>query len=101
MTATPPRRSRKKLLKILLFFGIACAIGGIVYFNLKKETPDPTYPTVNVERGNLIDKLAETGSIELVRTVEIKSTTDILLTRCATAVLSPQDGRDTPKDTPI
>ena len=62
------------LLKILLFFGIACAIGGIVYFNLKKETPEPTFPTARVTRGNLIDKLAETGSIELVRTVEIKST---------------------------
>jgi hypothetical protein len=101
VTATPPKHRRKKLLKIFLFLGVAGAIGAIVYFNLKKETPDPTYPTVNVERGNLIDKLAETGSIELVRTVEIKSTTDILLTRCATAVLSPQDGRDTPKDTPI
>ena len=74
MTATPPKHRRKKLLKIFLFLGVAGAIGAIVYFNLKKETPDPTYPTVRVERGNLIDKLAETGSIELVRTVEIKST---------------------------
>ena len=73
MTGTPPKR-KKKLLRIFLFFGVAAAIGAIVYFNLKKEKEEPTFPTVRVERGNLIDKLAETGSIELVRTVEIKST---------------------------
>ena len=73
MTGTPPKRG-KRLLRIFLFFGVAAAIGAIVYFNLKKEKEEPTFPTVRVERGNLIDKLAETGSIELVRTVEIKST---------------------------
>ncbi|HIC68758.1 MAG TPA: biotin/lipoyl-binding protein, partial [Candidatus Latescibacteria bacterium] len=73
MTGTPAKR-KKKLLRIFLFFGAAAAIGAIVYFNLKKEKEEPTFPTVRVERGNLIDKLADTGSIELVRTVEIKST---------------------------
>ena len=77
MTVTPPspkRRKKKRLLKVLLFILVLGAIGAIVYFNLKKEKEEPTFPTAFVERGNLIDKLAETGSIELVRTVEIKST---------------------------
>ena len=72
--ATPPRRRRKKWLKLLLAVVVLCAIGAIVYLNLEKEEEVPTYASVRVKRGTLVDKLAETGSIELVRTVEIKST---------------------------
>ena len=50
------------------------SIGGLVYFNLKRQSPPETFATVRVGRGVLIDKLAETGRIELVRTVEVKST---------------------------
>ena len=72
--ATPPRRRRKKWLKLLLAVIVLSAIGAIVYHNLEKEEEVPTYASVWVKRGTLVDKLAETGSIELVRTVEIKST---------------------------
>ena len=73
--APPPRRKKKrKLVKFLIFLLVLGAIGALVYFNLKKEKPEETFPTTAVLRGNLIHKLAETGSIELVRTVEVKST---------------------------
>ena len=65
---------RKKWLKLLLGVAVLGAIGAIVYFNLEKEEEVPTYASAWVKRGDLVDKLAETGSIELVRTVEIKST---------------------------
>ena len=67
--ATPPRRRRKKWLKLLLAVVVLSAIGAIVYLNLEKEEEVPTYASVWVKRGTLVDKLAETGSIELVRTV--------------------------------
>ena len=38
---------------------------GLVYFNLKKEKPAETFATVYVRQGELVDKLAETGTIEL------------------------------------
>ena len=59
----------------MVFVLLAGAIGAVVYLNLDKETPVETFPTVSIERRDLVDKLAETGSIELVRTVEVKSTT--------------------------
>ena len=70
------RRGRRPLWqKLLVFALLAGAIGAVVYLNLDRETPVETFPTVSVERRDLVDKLAETGSIELVRTVEVKPTT--------------------------
>lgn len=68
------RRKRSKKFKFLIALVVLGAIGAMVYFNMKKEKPPETFATVGVERGKLVDKLAETGSIELVRTVEVKST---------------------------
>ena len=73
-TAAKKRRKRSKLFKILVAIGLAGAIGAVVYLNLEKEIPVETFPTTAVDRRNLIHKLTETGSIELVRTVEVKST---------------------------
>ena len=65
---------KRGLLKLLVFLLLAGSVGGAVYFNLRREKAEETYPTAVVERGAVVDKLAETGRIELVRTVEVKST---------------------------
>ncbi len=76
MAATARRRRRRSpWLRLLVLVLLAGAIATVVYLNLDKETPVETFATVSVERRDLVDKLAETGSIELVRTVEVKSTT--------------------------
>ena len=65
---------KRRLLKALVFLLLAGSVGAAVYFNLRREKDEETYPTALVERGAVVDKLAETGRIELVRTVEVKST---------------------------
>ena len=65
---------KRGLLKLLVFLLLAGSVGAAVYFNLRREEAEETYPTALVERGEVVDKLAETGRIELVRTVEVKST---------------------------
>ena len=65
---------KRRLLKGLVFLLLAGSVGAAVYFNLRQEKAEETYATALVERGALVDKLAETGRIELVRTVEVKST---------------------------
>ena len=65
---------KRRLLKGLVFLLLAGSVGAAVYFNLRQEKAEETYPTALVERGAVVDKLAETGRIELVRTVEVKST---------------------------
>ena len=65
---------KRRLLKLLVFLLLAGSVGAAVYFNLRREEAEETYPTALVERGAVVDKLAETGRIELVRTVEVKST---------------------------
>ena len=65
---------KRGLLKLLVFLLLAGSVGAAVYFNLRQEKVEETYPTALVERGAVVDKLAETGRIELVRTVEVKST---------------------------
>ena len=68
------RRKLSGKLKLAMLLAAIAAIGGLAYLNLKKEKSSETFATVLVERGELVDRLAETGVIELVRTVEIKST---------------------------
>ena len=65
---------KRRLLKALVFLLLAGSVGAAVYFNLRREKAEETYATALVERGAVVDKLAETGRIELVRTVEVKST---------------------------
>ncbi len=65
---------KRRFLKVLVFLLLAGSVGAAVYFNLRQEKAEATYATALVERGAVVDKLAETGRIELVRTVEVKST---------------------------
>ncbi|MDA0333637.1 MAG: efflux RND transporter periplasmic adaptor subunit [bacterium] len=76
MAEAAPRRRRKRGwgFKLLIFLVLAGSIGGFSWLALKKEDPAETFAVLEVGRGNLIDKLADTGTIELVRTVEVKST---------------------------
>jgi len=76
LAETAPRRRRKRGwgFKLLIFVVLAGSIGGFSWLALKKEDPPETFAVLEVGRGNLVDKLADTGTIELVRTVEVKST---------------------------
>ena len=71
---SPNSGKKRPLLKLLVFLLLAGLVGAAIYFNLQREKAEETYPTALVKRGALVDKLAETGRIELVRTVEVKST---------------------------
>jgi HlyD family secretion protein len=66
------RKGRGK--KILIGVLLLAAIGGAVYLNLKKEKKKDTTETARVRRGSVVDKLTEVGTIQLVRTVQVKST---------------------------
>lgn len=72
--ATRRRRKRGWAFKLMVFTVLAGSIGGFSWLALKKEDPEETFATTEVGRGDLVDKLADTGRIELVRTVEVKST---------------------------
>ena len=76
MTDVAPRRRGKMgwKIKLLIFVALAGTIGGLSYVALKKEETAETFPVLAVKRGNLVDKLGDTGTIERVRTVEVKST---------------------------
>ena len=74
VTMSPKSGKKRPLLKLLVFLLLAGSVGAAIYFNLQREKDEATYPTALVERGEIVDKLAETGRIELVRTVEVKST---------------------------
>ena len=69
------RRGKKKKKKWLIFFSIGLLIVVIVALNLMRPTnPDDIKgDTVKVEYGGVLDRLTETGSIELVRSVDVKS----------------------------
>ncbi|MDP6699038.1 MAG: efflux RND transporter periplasmic adaptor subunit [Candidatus Latescibacteria bacterium] len=72
-----PVRSRKKKpwwIKLLVLLVLTGGIGAMVWYNLKEEKAEETFATQPVKRGTVVDKLGETGTIELVRTVEVKST---------------------------
>lgn len=71
---SPKSGKKRPLLKLLVFLLLVGSVGAAIYFNLQREKDEETYPTALVKRGEIVDKLAETGRIELVRTVEVKST---------------------------
>ncbi len=73
-TGAPKRGRKSGKVKLLVALLVVAAIGAMAYFNLKREKPAETFATLEVKRGELVDKLAETGTIELLRTVEVKST---------------------------
>ena len=60
--------------KIVIGVVLLAAIGSGVYFNLKQEKKKDTTETVKVKRGPVVDKLTEVGTIQLVRTIDVKST---------------------------
>ena len=66
-----PVRSRKKKpwwIKLLVLLVLTGGIGAMVWYNLKEEKAEETFATQPVKRGTVVDKLGETGTIELVRT---------------------------------
>lgn len=68
------RRQWGRWLKWLVLLLVLGGGGGYGYMHFTKEKPAATYATIQAKRGTLVDKLAETGTIELTRTVEVKST---------------------------
>ena len=76
MTETAKRKRKKRSLKLKLSIAILVLIGvgNGVYFKLFNTPPVEKFAATRVLKGSVVDKLAETGSIQLVRTVEVKST---------------------------
>lgn len=76
MTETAKRKKKKRglKLKIGLALVVLAGIGAGVYFKFFRTPPVEKFAATRVLEGSVIDKLAETGSIQLVRTVEVKST---------------------------
>ena len=60
--------------KVVIGVVLLAAIGVAVYFNLKQDKKKDTTETVKVKRGPVVDKLTEVGTIQLVRTIDVKST---------------------------
>ena len=70
-----PGWSKKR--KIVIGVCGALVFGGLAAYNLYKSQDKPTdkpVKTVKVKRGRVVEQLKETGRIEFVRTVEVKST---------------------------
>jgi len=66
------KKSRwKKVVVLVLVLAVAAAIAG-GWIRSRKGNGEPI-PTVKVKIGDVVEKLTETGNIELVRTVEVKS----------------------------
>jgi HlyD family secretion protein len=76
MTETAKRKRKKRSLKLKLSIAILVLIGvgNGVYFKFFNTPPVEKFAATRVLKGSVVDKLAETGSIQLVRTVEVKST---------------------------
>ncbi|OGG46250.1 MAG: hypothetical protein A3F84_23770 [Candidatus Handelsmanbacteria bacterium RIFCSPLOWO2_12_FULL_64_10] len=66
------RVGRRK--KVVIGVVLLAVVGGAVYLNLKQEKKKDTTETVKVKRGSVVDKLTEVGTIQLVRTITVKST---------------------------
>lgn len=73
ITSKKPRKKRKK--KWLIISSIALLIFVIVVMNLARpSSPDDIKgSTVKVEYGGVLDRLTEMGTIELVRSIDVKS----------------------------
>jgi len=73
-TRTEKRRKKRKK-KRLIFFSIVVLIVVIVVLNLnRKPNPDDIKgSTAKVEFGGVLDRLTEMGTIELVRSIDVKS----------------------------
>lgn len=69
------KRSKNRKKKRLIFFSIAVLIVVVIVLNLNGPSdPDAKKgSTVKVEYGGVLDRLTETGTIELVRSIDVKS----------------------------
>ncbi len=69
------KKRRKKRKKRLIFFSIVVLIFVVIVLNrIRPSNPDDIKgSTVRVEYGGVLDRLTETGTIELVRSVDVKS----------------------------
>jgi len=59
--------------KLLVGAVLAVAVAGAAYLYLKKENGTPTYRTAKVERGEIVDTITATGTINAVTTVSVGS----------------------------
>jgi len=64
------KRRWKKIVAILVVVAVVAVLVGRQFARGKKEKP---ISTVKVKIGEVVEKLTETGNIELLRTVEVKS----------------------------
>ena len=69
------KQGKKRKKKRLIFFSIAVLIIVIIVLSLNGPSdPDAKKgSTVKVEYGGVLDRLTETGTIELVRSIDVKS----------------------------
>lgn len=65
---------RIKTRKIIIGLVVVAIIIAVVVLNLRRPKKMEVVEIVPVKRGAVIEKLTETGTIEMVRTVEVKST---------------------------
>jgi HlyD family secretion protein len=59
--------------KLLIGIALAVALGGAAYLYLKKENGTTDYRTAKVEKGEIVDAIAATGTINAVTTVSVGS----------------------------
>ena len=77
-TAVPavnsPRIKTGTASKYLVLLLVLSSLGAIVFFNLRERKTTETFASIPAQRGDVVEKLAERGTIELLRTIEVKST---------------------------
>jgi HlyD family secretion protein len=59
--------------KLLIGVVLAVALAGAAYLYLQKENGKPNYRTAKVEKGEIVDAIAATGTINAVTTVSVGS----------------------------
>ena len=59
--------------KLLIGVALAAALAGAAYLYLKKENGAPNYRTAMVEKGEIVDAITATGTINAVTTVSVGS----------------------------
>jgi HlyD family secretion protein len=59
----------KKLILTLIVLGVVG--GGVAAYYLTKGTPEPTVSTLQITRGDVVDSVGATGTLEAVETVDV------------------------------
>ena len=73
-TAKRKRKKRGFKLKLAIALLVLIGVGSGIYFKFFRTQPVEKFAITKAAKGSVVDKLAETGTIQLVRTVEVKST---------------------------